>query len=145
MIIKKPINSKTYYDEKLGIVDIKVVLKYKSKFNIEMQNNYTESFIKRSLFYWSSIYTEDFKKSKNYDELSKTVVINILNDKFQKSNKMHTIYQIIEKEEHTRLDDVFEMHYLTIPNIQDDKGNQIIKYIEKKPIQQLIPCKKRNN
>lgn len=131
LTIKNPINSKTYYDEKLGIVDVKAVLKDGSKFNIEMQNNYTEAFIKRSLFYWSSIYTEDFKKSKNYDELSKTIVINILNDKFQKSKKMHTTYQIIEKDEHTRLDDVFEMHYLTIPNLRDDKGNEITKQLEK--------------
>ncbi|MGP1567825.1 MAG: PD-(D/E)XK nuclease family transposase [Peptoanaerobacter stomatis] len=66
---------KEYYDEKYGIVDVKVRLKSGVKINIEMQNKYYSYYPKRSLYYWTKIFTEDIKETNLYKELHKTISI----------------------------------------------------------------------
>lgn len=49
-------------DDKLGILDIKAVLSSGEKVNIEVQQVNQYNMIKRTLFYWSKLYAENFKK-----------------------------------------------------------------------------------
>ena len=48
---------KIHHDDKFGIVDVKARLKNGTKINIEMQNKYDKVFPKRTIYYWSKIYT----------------------------------------------------------------------------------------
>ena len=87
-----------YLDEKLGRLDIKLKLKNGQKINIEMQNILFDYYEKRTIFYTSKLLINDFEKGEKYQELKKTISINIVNQKFTKSNKVHSIFQILEKE-----------------------------------------------
>ena len=119
-----------YFGDKFGIVDVKARLKDGTKINIEMQNRYNSYYPRRSLYYWSKIYTQDIKQAEEYNSLNKTISINLLNERFDKSNKLQSIFRIYEEQEHTLLDDALEIHYLDMTKLKDYK--QLDKqYIEK--------------
>ena len=46
--------------------------------------------------------------------LNKCIAINILNERFPLTDKLHSIYQILEVEKHSRLDKVFEIHFFEL-------------------------------
>ncbi|MDO4766444.1 MAG: Rpn family recombination-promoting nuclease/putative transposase, partial [Eubacteriales bacterium] len=89
-----------YMEEKTGIVDIKLTLKSGEKINVEMQNYWSPYFPKRSLYYWAKLYAEDFVQGNDYKALSPCIVINLLNDRFPLSDKCHSVYRIMEEQEH---------------------------------------------
>ncbi len=98
-------------------MDIKIRLKNGENIDIEMQNLWLSDFTKRSLFYWSEMFTEDFKKGEDYWQLNKCIAINIVNQPFQLSRKMHSVFKILETEEYTLLDEALEIHFLDLTKI----------------------------
>ena len=68
--IENPFLENEFYDDKKGILDIKLTLKDGRKVNIEMQNRWEAGYIKRTLYYWSKRYLEDIKESQGYDTLN---------------------------------------------------------------------------
>jgi len=119
-----------YLDEKLGRLDIKLKLKNGQKINIEMQNILFDYYEKRTIFYTSKLLINDFEKGEKYQELKKTISINIVNQKFTKSNKVHSIFQILEKEERTPLDDVMEIHFLDLTKLGNKKETDLEKWLQ---------------
>lgn len=122
---------KTYYDDKYGIVDVKARLKNGTKINIEMQNKYYNYYPKRNLYYWSKIYTQDIKQGYEYNKLNKTISINLLNERFPITDKLHSIFRLYEEQEHTLLDDTLEIHYLDMTKIDEKKEVENISELEK--------------
>ena len=51
------------------VLDVRAALSDKTKVNIEVQIGNEYNIDRRSLFYWSKLYTEGFKKGRNYREL----------------------------------------------------------------------------
>lgn len=119
-----------YLEEKLGRLDIKLSLKDGQKINIEMQNILFDYYEKRTIFYTSKLLIDDFIKGEKYQELKKTISINIVNQKFTKSKKVHSIFQILEKEEHTPLDDVLEIHFLDLTKLGNKKETDLEKWLQ---------------
>ena len=76
-----------------------------------MQNIYFSYYPIRSLFYWAELFTEKLKKGDEYSTLVQCIAINILNAPFPLTNKLHSVYNILEREEHSLLDDAFEIHF----------------------------------
>ena len=56
-------------------------------------------------------YIEGFKRGDYYSNLNKCIAINILNESLSLTDKLHSIYQILEVEKHSQLDEVFEIHF----------------------------------
>ncbi|UQZ83005.1 PD-(D/E)XK nuclease family transposase [Paenibacillus konkukensis] len=65
--------------DKQSILDIKAKTTEGKLINIEMQLFNPYHMEKRTLFYWSNMYSHQIKKGGNYSELKKCVTINILN------------------------------------------------------------------
>ena len=89
-----------------------------TKVNIEMQVTPYAAMGDRSLFYWCKAYVMDFEKGKDYDKLTRTVSINILNFKLFDSEKYpdcHSCFGIYDKNTGNQLTDKFEMHFLELP------------------------------
>ncbi len=118
-----------YYDSKAGRLDVKILLKNGQKIDIEMQNIWYPDFTKRSIYYWAEIFTEDFNKGDDYVELNKCIAINIINQPFPLSKKIHSVYQILETEEHTPLDEVLEIHFLDLSKIPQEKRNELENWL----------------
>ncbi|MBT2214594.1 PD-(D/E)XK nuclease family transposase [Virgibacillus dakarensis] len=49
------------------------------------------------MFYWSKLYTAGFKKSKDYQELSRTIAINLLGFNVDTAADFHFCYQLLNK------------------------------------------------
>ncbi|MGP1577026.1 MAG: Rpn family recombination-promoting nuclease/putative transposase [Treponema sp.] len=118
-----------FYDEKTGRLDIKLRLKNGEKINVEMQNIWFDDFSKRSIFYWTQLLTEDFTKGSNYGELNKCIMINLVNQPFPCSNKLHSVYKILETDEHTELDNILEIHFLDLTKINREKQSVLEKWL----------------
>ena len=107
--------------DKTGILDVKLRLKNGSVIDIEIQSSWNVSFVKRTLFYWAKMYTSDFKAGESYDSLHKCIAINIIADTFPLNTAMHSQYLLQEKEKHTMLTDVLEIHFLDLQAAKREK------------------------
>ena len=61
-----------------------------------------EALIERLLFYWGRIYTRQIKRSEDYKQLEKTIVILIANFKIKGLEELeyHSEWKIIETKNH---------------------------------------------
>ena len=100
--------------DKTGILDVKLKLTNGTIIDIEIQTSWNASFVKRTLFYWAKMYTSDFKRGESYDSLHKCITINIIADGFRLNNAIHSEYLLQEKQVHTMLTDVLEIHFLDL-------------------------------
>ncbi len=109
-------------DDKQGILDIKAIQSETGeKINIEVQLINHNNMIERTLFYWSKLYTENFKKGEEYGTLKRTITINILDFNFLPTKKFHSTYQISEVEEKIPLTDTLEIHFIEYPKFKKSK------------------------
>ena len=68
-----------YPDDKYGILDVLVKMKDGTKIDFEMQVLPFIFWTKRSLFYWSKMFTDQVKKGDSYDVLKRCIHVSILN------------------------------------------------------------------
>ena len=129
--IENPDLSVKFFEEKKGRLDIKIKLKNGTKIDVEMQNIYLAHYPKRTLYYWSELFLENFKHGDEYIKLNKTIIINILNEPFPLSNKLHSTFKILETEEHTLYDDVFEIHFFNLSKLKEDVMLHTMEEIER--------------
>ena len=118
-----------FFDDKVGRLDIKILLKDGRKIDVEMQNIYFDYYAKRSIFYWTELLTENFKHGADYSELNKCIAINILNQPFKLTNKLHSVYKILEWEYHTLLDDIFEIHFFDLTKLNNPDMTELEKWL----------------
>ena len=71
----KEIQERDLQDDKLGILDIKAVLDNSIQCNIEMQMVDQSNIEERILYYWSKMYSQSVKMSKDYITSQRTIVI----------------------------------------------------------------------
>lgn len=109
-------------DDKIGILDVRVITEKGIHINVEIQLINRYNMIKRTLFYWSRLYSSQIKKGENYKNLSKTITINILNFNYIESKKYHTTYHLYEDDEKIMLSDILEIHFV-----------ELLKFIEEQP------------
>ena len=106
--------TKEELSDKTGILDVKLKLSNGTVIDIEIQTSWNASFVKRTLFYWSKLYTADFKAGESYESLHKCIAINIIADGFRLNNAVHSEYRLQEETTHTLLTDVLEIHFLDL-------------------------------
>ena len=125
IVYLNPYNDKEYKDDKLSIMDIKVKTQNDELIDIEVQINDNQNFRKRSLYYWSKMYSDTIKSGENYEELKKCVVLSLLDFKLiDETEKYHTIFRIKEVEEDFELLEDLEIHYLETPKFAEQNANK---------------------
>lgn len=65
-------------DDKLGILDVRVMLKSGVQMNMEMQVKYFDYWDERVMFYLSRMFNSQLKKGDSYDKLQKCIHVSIL-------------------------------------------------------------------
>lgn len=120
-------------DDKLGILDIKATLDTGEKVNIEVQQLNQYNMIKRTLYYWSKLYTENFKTKEKYNQLRKTITINIVGFKLFKANEsFYSSYHIYEDKTFQKLNDDLEIHFIELTKfqkVQKDLHNPLHRWL----------------
>lgn len=121
-----PFNYKDFETDKLSILDIRAKTNQEEIINIEIQVKKEDNYRKRSLYYWAKSYAETISEGETYQSLKKTIMINILNySEIKESEKLHTIFKIIEQKEHFELVDDLEVHYLELSKLPKRKVGEL--------------------
>lgn len=125
--LESPIHSLQFEDphlhrehknDKLSILDVSATIDTGTKINIEIQLNNNHDILKRSLFYWSKLYSSQFKKGMPYNSLHKTITINLLNFfMFQEYEEFHTTGKLWNMQQQQLLSDDIEIHVIEIPKL----------------------------
>ena len=85
---------------------------------------------KRTLFYWSRIYSRSIVKGEDYSNLNKVITINILDFNYIELEKYHTTFTLRENDKtEYKLTDILELHFIEMPkfkkienkNLEEDK------------------------
>ncbi len=98
-------------------LDIRAVTSKNHHINIEVQILNQGNIEKRSLYYWSRLFTAQLGEGQDYGELNKTIAINILDFSRFQTDRVHSIYRILEASTGIGLSDVFEIHFLELPHL----------------------------
>ena len=116
--IKNTDIEKEHIEDKYSRLDIKAITNNGEYINIEIQVKNEYNMIKRSLYYWSKMYEGQLTKGQDYDTLSRTICINILDFKYLKNDNFHNCYRLKEKNTNEELTDVMELHFIEIPKLR---------------------------
>jgi predicted transposase/invertase (TIGR01784 family) len=121
---RKPVKSIEFLDKdlppdlsggKLGRLDVLARLEDGSRVNIEVQLKNEYNIEKRTLCYWSRLYTSEFKEGADYATLLPVITINIINFDYIDSDDFHTVFHLREdKKTELMLTDVCEIHFLNM-------------------------------
>ena len=105
--LKNPYNLQSYKLNKLSVVDIKAKDQAGRWYNIEMQVTDQEYFDKRSLFYWSKIYSDQIGVGSAFSKLCKTISINVLNFNCLPGKEYHNVFHITNDRNNELFSDMF--------------------------------------
>ena len=122
---------KTYEDDKLGILDVRVLMNNDTEIDIEVQLSELSVWAECSLFYLAKMYTEQIKLGESYDKFKKCVNISILDFKlFDDTKDFYSCFHITENSRHTLYTDKMEFHVLELPKLpeelKDDSDNILL-------------------
>ena len=82
---------KSHLEDKYSRLEVKSHEQIGRYINIEIQLKDEYNMIKRSLYYWSKLYEGQLENGENYQKLSRTICINLLD--FNLLDKFHSAYQ----------------------------------------------------
>lgn len=130
--IKNTDIEREYKNDELSRLDIKASTNNNEIINIEVQVKNEYDMIKRSVYYWSKLYGGQLAKGDQYDNLERTVCINILNFKCLNNDRFHNCYRLKEIDTNEELTDVQEIHFVEIPKLNDncDQKDMLVAWTE---------------
>lgn len=112
--LKNPYNPKNFKNDKISIFDIKAQDKKGTWFNIEMQMLDQEYYAQRAMYYWARLYVSQLSSGINYDKLTKTIGINILNFDCLDEEKYHNVYKLKNIETEKEIINHLEIHFIEL-------------------------------
>ncbi|MGL5544509.1 MAG: Rpn family recombination-promoting nuclease/putative transposase, partial [Cetobacterium sp.] len=112
--------TKEAIEDKNSRLDVKAVANDGTIINVEIQLRNEYNMPKRTLYYWSKLYSEQLKEGENYLNLNRTICINILDFiQFKETKSYHSVFKIIEEKENIVLNKDLEIHFLELPKLLD--------------------------
>ena len=86
--------------------------------NVEIQKHNEHNMIQRSLFHCAKIFSGQAVVSEKYEDLKRTICINIMNFKLFDDARYWRRDWLSDSETHERLTDLLEIHFLELPKIR---------------------------
>lgn len=110
---------KEHKEDKLGILDVRVVLKDETQIDVEMQVTAFAMWPERSLFYLAKLYVEQLQEGEDYDKLKKCIHIGILNfELFPEEKDYYSRFHILEDNRKEKYTDKLEIHIFELPKLE---------------------------
>ena len=104
---------------KISILDIRARMNDGTQVNIEVQVCKDPDMAKRSLYYWSKMYSGELHEGEPYNKLMQAISINLMDfNAFPQYTACHHSYHICNDETHDRLLDDLEMHFIELEKIR---------------------------
>lgn len=121
VVLIDPYNHQHHAGDKLSILDIEATDEKGRQYNIEMQVTDEVYYNQRALYYWSRLYSSQLVERDEYDELKKTISINILNfDYFIDEVDYHNIFHLLNAKSHKRCFEDLELHFIELEKFDRD-------------------------
>ena len=104
--------------EKLGILDVRILLDNNTEIDIEIQLAAMNIWADRALFYRAKMYTEQISAGEDYTVFKKCVSISILDFKlFEQEPEFYSCFHIREDSRNFLYTDKMEFHVLELPKL----------------------------
>jgi len=104
-----------FFEDKLGIIDLHAKTNKGEIINIEVQLWNEYNIVKRTLFYWSKLYSTQIKKGDNYKQLPKVITINILDFNYFNKEWVHLFFKPTADIDSTLTLEELEIHFIQLP------------------------------
>ena len=109
---------KEHKDDKLGILDVRILMNDDTEIDIEIQLTELKVWADRSLFYLAKMYTEQISEGKQYDVFKKCVSISVLDfDLFEGETEFYSCFHIREDSRSFTYTDKMEFHVMELPKL----------------------------
>ena len=118
---------KSHLEDKYSRLDVKAITNKGEHINIEIQLKDEYNMIKRSLYYWSKLYEGQLENGENYQKLSRTICINLLDFNLLNHDKFHSAYRLKDCETNEELTDVMELHFIELKKMKDVQRVEDVK------------------
>ena len=117
--------------DKLEILDIKAKLSNGNVIDIEMQARSIPEMRNRISYYKSNMITEQIGSGSSYSELKPVKSIIVADfDFIPESKKCHTIFSILEVDEHFPFNDLEEIHVLSLKKLPELKEGNLLNWLK---------------
>ena len=117
--ILNPFIDKEALTDKMSVLDIRARTESKTLVNVEIQLLNAGDMPKRTLFYWSRLYTEQLEEGDPYRSLQRTIAVNILDTSIIENAQYHNIYHVREDTTGEWLTDALEIHFLELRKLRE--------------------------
>ncbi|MCF7952957.1 MAG: Rpn family recombination-promoting nuclease/putative transposase, partial [Spirochaetales bacterium] len=113
--IVNPEKQRRFYSDKLFRLDIRVKTASGDHVDVEVQVINRQDIVERSLYYVSTLYVEQMRKSMEFSELGRAVGLNILCYTIDEEASFLRSYILKERESGRKLTDRLELVFLELP------------------------------
>jgi predicted transposase/invertase (TIGR01784 family) len=117
--IKNTEINKEFIEDSFSRLDVIATTSTGEIINIEMQRNDQHNMVKRSLYYWSKVYSGEYQGKSLYSKIPRTICINILDFELLDEENYHNTYVLKNKENNNILTNVLELHFIEIPKMKE--------------------------
>ena len=102
---------------KNSVLDLLCITNDGTQVNIEVQVQNQYNMAQRSLYYWAKLYQSTLGRGENYENLRRTVAINLLGYEYLPLAGFHHMYGLYDKTCMHRLTEDIEIHFLELPKV----------------------------
>ena len=104
-------------EEKLSILDVRVLMNDNTEIDIEIQLAYYGTWSERATFYLAKMLADQENINRTYSNIKKCIGINILDFKYTSDNEFYKSYHIREDKNHEIFTDILEWHIIELPKL----------------------------
>lgn len=98
-------------------LDLLCMTNDETQINIEVQVQNRHHMGQRSLYYWAKLYQSTLGRGENYNNLRRTVAINLLGYEYLPLSGFHHMYGLYDETGKHRLTEDIEIHFLELPKV----------------------------
>ena len=141
---------KNYDNDKLCRLDIRVKTEDNKHVDVEIQVADKKDMINRSIFYLASLYTEQMKEGMRYDELGRTIALNILcYNLFEDKKAYNSTYRLKNIDNNKELTDIIEINFIELKkvkelNLTDEMKDLWVKFLSAESEEELKMLAEKN-
>ena len=118
--ILNPYIAPEHFDDKFGILDLKVKTAQGKIINVEIQLQREASYHNRIIYYLSKMIYQQIKSGEEYDVIQKVISISILDhDLVKESSSHHHTFRLYDPYNKIPFGDIIEIHTLELPKLPD--------------------------
>jgi predicted transposase/invertase (TIGR01784 family) len=119
--ILNPFSIQEFEADKLTIVDLKARSKRGEWFSVEVQMESQASYVARSVYYLSKLYSNQLVEGENFTSLARATGISILNFRlFPDNSAVQNVFRLKNTKTDEELFDAFELNFIELPKVLDD-------------------------